>query len=148
MKLKLRLSQDKKKQVTEELERIGVTISEDSELTLTEDGYHEDELYCRDDTDRVVVALSEILYIESLGKDVYVHLMNKKYTINTRLYILERTLPAAQFIRISNSVIIGRNSIKRIRPALSQKFYLTLKNGDTADVTRTYYYKFKDYFGI
>ena len=46
-----------------------MTISEDSELTLTEDGYHEDELYCRDDTDRVVVALSEILYIESLGKE-------------------------------------------------------------------------------
>ena len=148
MLIKIRLGNEKKKQVTEELESLGVTISEDAELILTEDGYNEGELYCRDDTDRVVVPFSDILYIESVGKDVYVHSNNKKYTTTTRIYVLEQNLPSELFLRISNSVIISRNSIKRIRPGLSQKFYLTLENGDSVDVTRTYYYKFKDYYGI
>lgn len=49
MKIKIRLGKEKKKQVTEELESLGVTICEDSELILTEDGYNEGELYCRFD---------------------------------------------------------------------------------------------------
>ena len=70
------------------------------------------------------------------------------YTTTFRVYELEKKLPDELFIRISNSVIINRNAIKRVTPALSQKFYLTLKNGDKVDVTRTYYCRFKDYYGI
>lgn len=65
-----------------------------------------------------------------------------------RLYVLEKALPPELFVRISNSVIINRNAIRKIRPALSQKFYLTLKNGAVVDVTRTYYVRFKEYYGI
>jgi two-component system response regulator LytT len=148
MKLKLRLSHTKKKQVEEELTQMGVEITEDSEFILTEDGYRGGELYCKDDTDTVILKTEEILYIESSGKEIYVHTKNKKFTTTTRLYVLEQQLPTEQFVRISNSVIIRKNAIQRIRPALSQKFYLTLKNGDMVDVTRSYYYKFKDYYGI
>jgi two-component system response regulator LytT len=148
MKLKLRLSHTKKKQVEEELIQMGVEITEDSEFVLTEDGYCGGEMYCKDDTDTVILKIEEILYIESSGKDIYVHTKNKKFTTTTRLYVLEQQLPAEQFVRISNSVIIRKNAIQRIRPAFSQKFYLTLKNGDMVDVTRSYYYKFKDYYGI
>lgn len=148
MKIKLRLSNAKKNQVTEELTSMGVEITENSDLILTEDGYYGGELYCKDDTDTVIVILSDILYIESLGKDIYVHTINKNFTTTTRLYVLEQKLPNEQFLRISNSVIIRKNAIQRIRPGLSQKFYLTLKNGDTVDVTRTYYYIFKEYYGI
>jgi DNA-binding LytR/AlgR family response regulator len=148
MKIKLRLSHEKKKQVEDELTQMGVEITEDSDLILTEDGYCNGELYCKDDTDTVVLTMDEILYIESSGKEIYVHTKNKKFTTTTRLYVLEQYLPSDQFVRISNSVIIRKNAIQRIRPALSQKFYLTLKNGDMVDVTRSYYYKFKDYYGI
>lgn len=88
------------------------------------------------------------MYIESLEKDILVHTAKKTFTTSARLYVLEGMLPAEQFIRISNSVIIEKSSIERIRPALSQKFYLILKNGDTVDVARSYYYRFKEYYGI
>lgn len=148
MILKLRLNKNHEKEISEELIQMGVTISEDSELILTEENYNNGKLYCRDDTDRVAVEFAEILYIESVGKNVYVHTDNKIYTTSFRLYELEKKLPETTFLRISNSVIIRRDSIKRVTPALTQKFYLTLKNGDTVDVTRTYYYKFKEFFGI
>ncbi|MEE1102479.1 MAG: LytTR family DNA-binding domain-containing protein [Agathobacter sp.] len=148
MKLKLRLSKNREKEICDELVSMGVTISEDADLILTEENFHKGELLCKDETDKIVVELSDILYIESIGKIVYVHTKDKIYTTNSRIYELDSLLPDNSFLRISNSVIINRTYIKRVTPALSQKFYLTLKNGDSVDVTRTYYYKFKEYFGI
>lgn len=148
MKLKLRLSRERKDQIVDELNDLGIVVSEESELILTEENYNAGEIYCKDDTDRVVVSLSEIVFIESMEKKVYVHTKENVYTTSNRLYEMEKKLPQEQFIRISNSVIIGRHSIKRIIPALSQKYYLTLKSGDKVDVTRTYYYKFKEFYGI
>jgi two-component system response regulator LytT len=139
MKIKLQLSNAKRIQVTEMLKRMGVEITEDSDLILTEEGYHGGELYCKDDKDIVIIPLSDVLYIESLGKDVFVHTNKKRFTTETRIYVLEQKLPSDQFVRISNSVIIRRDSIMRIRPTLTQKYNLTLKNGDIVDVTRTYY---------
>lgn len=95
-----------------------------------------------------MVAFSDVIYIESMGKRVFVHTETKVYKTTMRLCELEKTLPEDTFVRISNSVIIGRQAIKRVTPALGQKFYLTLRNHDKVDVTRTYYYRFKDYFGI
>ena len=57
-------------------------------------------------------------------------------------------LSSDDFIRISNSVIIARKSIKKIKPSLSCKYLLTLEDNSIIDVTRTYYYKFKDFFDI
>lgn len=148
MKLKLRLSRERKDQIVDELNDLGIVVSEESELILTEENYNAGEIYCKDDTDRVVVSLSEIVFIESMEKKVYVHTKENVYTTSNRLYEMEKKLPQEQFIRISNSVIIGRHSIKRIIPALSQKYYLTLKSGDKVEVTRTYYYKFKEFYGI
>ena len=96
----------------------------------------------------VIVAMEDICYIESIGKEVWVNTLTRKYKTALRIYQLAQILPAKDFIRISNSIIIQRNSIKRIKPALSCKFYLTLKTNDTVDVTRTYYYKFKEFYGI
>ena len=71
-----------------------------------------------------------------------------KYKTKYRIYQLEKLLPLDKFIRISNSIIIKKNSIRYIKPALNCRFYLTLTNGDVVDVTRTYYYKFKEFYGI
>ncbi len=146
MKIKLRLNYNKKEEVKDELYKMGVEINEDAELILTQEDYEGDTLRVKDDTDTVVINNSDILYIESVGKDIYVHTMKKTYETSQRIYMLEKILPREQFIRISNSVIIAKNSIKRIRPGLSQKFYLILKNDAYVDVTRTYYYKFKEYY--
>lgn len=148
MKLKLRLSNTRKKAVTEELLSLGVSIDEESDLILTEENYNIGELFCKDDTDIVRVAFADIIYIESMGKNIFVHTHAKKYKTTMRLCELEKSIPEDMFIRISNSVIIKRNEIKKVTPTLGQKFYLTLNNNDKVDVTRTYYYKFKEYFGI
>ena len=57
-------------------------------------------------------------------------------------------LPAREFIRISKSVIIAKSSVKKIRPALTMKFVLTLSDGSLVDVTRSYYTNFRRFFNI
>lgn len=148
MKIKLKLNADKREAVRAELIKMGAQISEDAELILTEENYSAGELLCRSSEDRFLIPIEDILYIESLGKDVFVCTEKGRFFTAARLYMLERTLPADTFLRISSSVIIRRTAIKKIRPALSQKFYLTLKNDAVVDVTRSYYVRFKDYFGI
>ena len=148
MRIKLRLNKTTQESIQGELTKKNIEISEESKLILTEEDYIGDTLECRDEEGIVIVNTENICYMESVGHDVYVYADNVQYKTRLRIYQLEKLLPPEQFIRISNSIIIKKNSIRHIKPALSCKFYLTLINGDVVDVTRTYYYKFKEFYGI
>ncbi len=148
MRIKLRLNKTTQESIQGELIEKNIEISEESKLILTEENYIGDTLECRDEEGIVIVNTENICYMESVGHDVYVYADNMQYKTRLRIYQLEKFLPPDQFIRISNSIIIKKNSIRHIKPALSCKFYLTLINGDVVDVTRTYYYKFKEFYGI
>lgn len=148
MRIKLRLNKTTQESIQGELTEKNIEISEESKLILTEEDYIGDTLECRDEEGIVIVNTENICYMESVGHDVYVYADNMQYKTRLRIYQLEKLLPSDIFIRISNSIIIKKNSIRHIKPALSCKFYLTLTNGDVVDVTRTYYYKFKEFYGI
>ena len=148
MRVKLRLGTERAAEVAAELVSLGVEVDDDADLVLTEDGYRAESLACKDGADTVIVPLDDICYIEARGHDVLVHTKAAQYKTDRRIYQLEAELPADRFVRISNAVIIARGSIRRIRPGLSSKYYLTLTCGAAVDVTRTYYHKFKDFYGI
>ena len=148
MRIKLRLNKTTQESIQGELTEKNIEISEESKLILTQEDYIGDTLECRDEEGIVIVNTENICYIESVGHDVYVYADNMQYKTRLRIYQLEKLLPPNQFIRVSNSIIIKKNSIRHLKPALSCKFYLTLINGDVVDVTRTYYYKFKEFYGI
>ena len=148
MRLKLRLNKSTIHSIQEELIKKDIEVSEDAELILTEEGYTGDTIECKDANGIVYVNTEDICYMESVGHDIYVHTENAEYKTKYRIYQLEGVLPPDRFVRISNSVIIKRNAIRHIKPALSSKFYLTLITGDVVDVTRTYFHKFKEFYGI
>lgn len=148
MQIKLRLNKSTKESIIGELQEKDIEVTEESKLILTEEDYIGDSIECRDGEGIFFVNTESICYIESIGHDVYLNTNDKKYKTRYRIYQLEKLLPSDRFIRISNSVIIKKNSIRHIKPALSCKFYLTLTNGAVVDVTRTYYYKFKEFYGI
>ena len=93
MRLRLRLNKETEKSVIEELKRKEIEISEDADLILTEENYHEERLICKDEQDTVIVPFCEICHIESLGHDVYVCTMNRKYKTKLRIYQLSSLLP-------------------------------------------------------
>ena len=83
-----------------------------------------------------------------MGHDIIIHATDGTYNSAERLKALEQVLPADRFLRISNSAIVNLKKIKRIESSLLQKFILHLTNGSKVDVTRSYYYIFRERIGI
>ena len=150
MKIKLELSELKYISVKEQLLKLGVEIDDNADLILIEKGLHIDQLTVIEPESKEFVRLdvADIVYIESYGHTVEVCARNKIFSTSYRLYQIIAMLNPEKFIRISNSVIISKKSVKRIKPTFSSKFILTLSNDKEVDVTRSYYALFKESFNL
>ncbi|MGN0351648.1 MAG: LytTR family DNA-binding domain-containing protein [Roseburia sp.] len=128
----------------------GIDIDDNSDLVLSESNRFVDNLIVKDkvSNERVVLSIEDIAYIETFGHSVEVHTIGKTYQAMDRLYKIVNLLDPDKFLRISNSVVIAKGKVKKITPTLSMKFILTMADGKNVDVTRGYYYIFKEYFGI
>lgn len=152
MKIRLQVSDNRRQSLIDELRALGIEVSDDAELTLTdslsERGYAE-FLSVRDNEQNAVrIATDDIVFIEAYGHDVEFHCGASVYFSRDPLYRIMSVLNENEFIRVSNSVIISRKHVKKIRSSYSMKFVLTMTDGTLIDVTRTYYYAFKEFFRI
>ena len=150
MKVKLAVSGGRFDEIKAELAQHGIEVDDNAELTLSENIPFPERLMVREmlSGERVLLPLEEIILIETYGHTVEVRTEENTYQAFERLYQLLGKLPPDRFLRISHSAIIACDKIIRITPTLSMKFILTMSNGQKVDVTRSYYYIFKDALGI
>lgn len=150
MKIRLAVSKERYSELRAALESYGIEIDDTADLILCEDNPFVDSLIVRDKEtgEKVVVSVDDIVFVESCGHSVEAHSTKGLYLSSGRLYKIYNILDQSKFIRISNSVIIAKNKVIKITPTLSMKFILTMANGEKVDVTRSYYYIFKENFGI
>ena len=150
MKIKLAISKQRYKEVETTLTQCGIEIDDNADFTLSENNRFIDRLLVRDTIsgERVFLLVEDIVLIEAFGHTLEGHSQSKGYQLSERLYKVLDMLDPNRFLRISNSVVIAKNKVKSISPTLSMKFVLTMQNGKKVDVTRSYYYIFKEYFGI
>ncbi len=146
MKIKIDSSVSNPEIIIKKLESIGFVISDDASLELVERNSNFIKVV-NDRMDFVLLPINEIVSIESLGKDNYVYTKDNKFLVRDTLESLANKL-GNNFIRISKSTIIERNSIKKIGPSFQMKYKLLLSNGRIVYVTRNYYYSFKEYYGL
>ncbi len=150
MKIRLEVSKERYSELKAALKDHGIEVDDTADLILCENNPFVDSLIVRDKKtgEKVVVSVNDIVFIESCGHIIEVHSTKGLYQSSDRLYKIYSILDQNKFIRISNSVIIAKNKVIRITPTLSMKFILTMTGGEKVDVTRNYYYIFKEYFGI
>ena len=149
MKIRLAVSSERYEEISKLLEEKGIEVDESADLVLTETDSYAGFLSVRaQDGAKRHISTEDVIAIESFGHSVEVRCRDGIYQTTDRLYQLQSFLDPKQFIRISNSVIVSRAQIKDIRPTLSQKFILTMKDGSRVDVTRSYYSEFKRAIGI
>ena len=149
MKVKLLINENRIAEITGKLKELGIEIDDEAEFVLTERNKFISHLPVRDEKgDRCNVPVDDIIYIESYSHNVDIHTMNNCFKSTEALYQILSMLNPDEFLRISNSVIISRKHVKKIKPALSMKFVLTLSDGTLVDVTRSYYNIFKEFFNI
>ncbi len=148
MKIKLMVSHKKYNELSEKLTSLGIEIDNNSKLVLTEENQYIDFIMGKKQDSFSPISTSEIVFIETFGNEVILHTLKDNWNISERLIRLESILDPAMFLRISNSVIVAVKKIKNIQPAFSSKYTLTLTDGSQVDVTRSYYNRFRDYFGL
>ena len=146
MKLKVMLSSDDP--IMEELRKLNIEIDDRSEYVLTRREMDLNYLPAKNGEQTFYISIDDIIFIESLGHDVMLHTKDGVYVTRERLKTLERMLDPDDFLRVSNSSIVSIKNIRRIEASILQKFILHMSNGDKVDVTRSYYYIFKDRFNI
>ncbi len=149
MKVRLSVGEEIYERTKEELLDHGIDIDDDSELELIERTGQTEYLNVKNEAgDRLRIRVDEIVFIESFGRNIDVHTDKEKYRAAERMYALEEALAGKGFIRVSNSCIVARNKIRRIRPSISMKYVLEMTDRSLVDVTRGYYYSFKERLGI
>lgn len=150
MKVKLIVSTERYDEIKRALTERGIEIDDNADLVLSENNRLPDNLIVKDvaKNERVVLPVEDIVYIETYGHTVEVHTKEETFQATDRLYKIVNQLDPDKFLRISNSVVISKSKVKQISTTLSMKFVLTMVNGKKVDVTRSYYYIFKDSFGI
>ena len=148
MKIRLLCRREKERQYMEELRRGDVVFADPADLLLMEPEFHLDVLKVRDARGMHLVKIDEIRYVESLDNQIYVHAKSGVFTMKDTLYHLEAVLYPAGFLRVHKSFIVSRAHIRSIHASLNMKFTLVLDNGEKLEVSRSYYYRFKEEIGF
>ena len=146
--MKLKVLLDPGDSIFAELEKLGIGLDDNSEYILTKRNVNLNYIPAKREEQIFYIPVKEIIYIESLKQEVIIHAVDGIYGTRDRLKQLEKLLDPEQFLRVSSSAIINTKQIKQIEASIFQKFILHMQNGARVDVTRSYYYIFKDRFNI
>ncbi|MBQ8966876.1 LytTR family DNA-binding domain-containing protein [Ruminococcus sp.] len=148
MKIRLMVSEEKYAEIYKQLTAKGFEIDDGADLILSEKNVYVKYLIGRRGEEMFRLDVKNVTHIESFAHDIIAYSGGEEYKLSERLRRLEEILDPKDFIRVSNSAIVAVSHIKSIRPAFTQKFLLTMTDGSKVDVTRTYYYIFKEFLGI
>ncbi len=149
MRIHLRISKDNYHEVKGFLEEKGIEITPEAEYILSEKDNNQTHITVRrENGDRVVIPLDQIMYLESFGHQLEVTTQNGTFFSSDPLYQMEQLLDPKKYIRINKSVIVAKGEIMEIFPTLSMKYLLKMKDGCHHEVTRSYYNQFKEAFKI
>ena len=146
--MNIKLMLDPNDPIRAELQAMGIVDDSESEYLLVRRGTGVNYIAGKRDDQQFFLDVNDICFIESMGHDIFIHTSDGTYNSGDRLKALEQVLPADRFLRVSNSAIVNLKKIKRIESSLLQKFILHMTNGSKVDVTRSYYYIFRERIGI
>ncbi|MCR4767744.1 MAG: LytTR family transcriptional regulator [Saccharofermentans sp.] len=144
----IKMMLDPEDPVRKSLESMGINDDPDSKYLLIRRGGGMNYIAGKREDQQFFIDVNDICFIESQRHDIIIHASDGIYIAWDRLKALEQVLPAEHFLRVSNSSIVNLKKIKRIESTLIQKFILHMTNGSKVDVTRGYYYMFRERIGI
>jgi two-component system, LytTR family, response regulator len=84
------------------------------------------------------VQVGDVDWIEGLGDYAGLHVGGKTHLIRQPLTSLEARLDRTQFVRVHRSTIVQVERIVRVEPSANRDAVLTLRDGKTLRVSRTY----------
>lgn len=90
-----------------------------------------------------LITINQIVYIEGLSRECYIHTMDEEYASKERLFELEEKLQGTSFIRISKSIIVNINYIDYLLPEANMRYGIYMKSKVKFTLSRKYMKDFK-----
>lgn len=84
------------------------------------------------------VAVSEIMYIESVDNRTFIYTESNVYQSKRRIYELEDILKPKHYLRISKAALVNLMKISSVKPAMGGRFSAVLSNGEELIISRKY----------
>ena len=100
-------------------------------------------LFIRCDGEIHVMAPEDILWIESDGDYVRLHVSDKSRFVRMSLHKMMEKLDPAHFVRIHRSTIVNLRHMRKASPALYGEYTVELTNGAKLKVSRTFVHDLK-----
>ncbi|MBQ0066337.1 MAG: LytTR family transcriptional regulator DNA-binding domain-containing protein [Firmicutes bacterium] len=91
------------------------------------------------------IELKDVLYFESVDGKTFLYTLKDVYSCKNKLYELDN-LPL--FFRASKAMVVNSKKIKTIKPSLSGRFEIVLKNEEKIMVNRHYVAILKEKLGL
>ena len=94
---------------------------------------------CLDDNGNICfVRVSDIFYIESVEKQVFIYTKEKVYRAELQLYQFAEKLYSFGFEQISKSCILNINVLVSVKPIFNSKMEALLENGEKGLISRNF----------
>ena len=104
------------------------------------------QLLVADGNRKVVVTVTDLIYLESSSPYVMLHLENKKLLHRETLKGLEKQLDPAEFVRVHKSCMVNCNKIHAVRSRGNGDYDLVLVSGQVIRLSRNYVSVFRQVF--
>jgi len=118
---------------------------------INKSGYYKTQknhLIGKKDDEIHLIEMKDIVYIEGINNDTFVHTKKDEFIIKEKLYELELKLQDRLFARISKSYIISIYHIEKIKPTFNGKLNLILSSREQLEVSRHYIADFRKILGM
>lgn len=99
---------------------------------------------CKKEDEEYVIFVSDIYYVESVDKKVFVYCETEVFQSNKKLYEFEEVLSQAGFVRVSKSTILNIEKLVGVKTIVNSKLEAILSNGERICVTRKYLKEIKE----
>ncbi len=94
---------------------------------------------CQDDDGKICfVRVSDIYYIESVEKQVFIYIKEKVYSSDLPLYQFAEKLYNYGFEQISKSCVLNLNTLVSVKAIFNSKMEAMLENGEKVIISRNF----------
>lgn len=130
-------------EVMSALQKLRAGAPADGPLAATRPREGDGRLFIRCDGEIHMMAPEDILWIESDGDYVRLHLGDKSRFVRMSLLKMMEKLDPAHFVRIHRSTIVNLQHMRKASPALYGEYTVELTNGAKLKVSRTFVHDLK-----
>ncbi len=100
------------------------------------------------DNESYVLDTEQILYAETVDKNLFLYTFDGVYETRLKLYELEERLADVGFLRISRSCILNLSNVSSLAADFDRRILVTLDNNEKLIVSRQYADEFKKRLGV